>query len=264
LIAAVARALNPGCKVDTVLVLAGPQGIYKSTFFRVLASAEWFSDAPVDMHDKDSRLLLRRCYILEWAELDALQRAKSATSVKAFITSQVDQVRPPYARALADFPRTCIIVGTTNQDAFLADSTGSRRYWVIELDRKVNLPLLTEWRDQLWAEAVAAFNAGENWHLHADEERALAAANQAYEQTDPWEELVLEYAEKRHAIYVVTVEDILRNAVGKDPKDWSGRDKNRVVDILKRAGWKQDGRKRCDDGKRVRRWEPPRPTTSAA
>lgn len=255
MIAAVARALKPGCQVDTVLVLTGAQGLLKSTFFRVLASADWFSDAPVDMHDKDSRLLLRRCWILEWAELDSLQRARSANSVKAFITARVDQVRPPYGKAITDFPRTCIIVGTTNQTEFLSDATGSRRYWVVQLDRRVDVELLTRWRDQLWAEAVDAYLQGQRFHLSAEDEQRLAATNGGYEEADPWEEPVGRWLAKR--VDEVSVGDVLCEPIGKDKKDWRRADENRVGAILKKLGWLRSKNRPRVDGARVRLWCPP-------
>jgi predicted P-loop ATPase len=233
-IAAVARALRPGCKVDTVLVFSGDQGIQKSSFFRTLVGAHWFSDSPVNLHDKDSKLLLRRVWVLEWAELESMQRARSAESVKAFITSQVDHLRPPFGRAVMEFPRTCIIVGTTNREKFLGDETGARRFWPIALTQRVRLDLLEQQRDQLWAEAVHAFLAREPWWLDAREELELVAAQDDFEQRDAWEDPIRRYMDTTTA---PTMADILTRAVERPIGQVSRSDEMRAAAVLTRLGY---------------------------
>ena len=133
LISAVARALQPGCKVDTVCILSGLQGVGKSTFWKILAGEENFDDSVGSVSDKDERLKLHKSWFVEWAELEAVFRRKDVSAVKAFITTQVDQLRPPYGRTVMEFARPSILVGTTNFDNFLADSTGNRRFWVVPI-----------------------------------------------------------------------------------------------------------------------------------
>lgn len=190
MISAVARALRPGCKVDTVLILVGEGGRKKSTFFQELVGDEWFSDSSITIGDKDAYLLLRRVWVLEWAELETMQKARAAGAVKAFLTSRADYFRPPYARAMRAIPRTSVIVGTTNENEPLSDPTGNRRYWPIRITGDIYLDGVRAQRDQLWAEAVHAFDKGERWWLEADEERLLDVSRAAYEQADPWEDLV--------------------------------------------------------------------------
>ncbi len=170
-LSAVARAMRPGCKVDTALVLVGPQGARKSTFYQVLAG-EWFTDTHVDLSSKDAFLQLAGAWVVEWGEIERVTGRRGADEIKSFMSSRVDRFRPPYGRALVEVPRTCVVVGSTNQSTFLDDETGSRRFWCVRVPGGVEIEQLRAWRDQLWAEARAAFEAGEPWWLDAEEERS--------------------------------------------------------------------------------------------
>lgn len=182
LVQAVARALKPGCKADTVLILKGRQGSGKSTSLAILGG-EWFRDTPIDLASKDRFSALQGAWIYELAELDSLRRAEAQT-LKAFVSSQRDSYRPSYGRNTRDIPRTTVFAGTTNDDEFLQDATGSRRWWVVETT-SCDAEALRHDRDQLWAEAVHAYREGESWHLEADIEEARAALAQRYEVSDP-------------------------------------------------------------------------------
>lgn len=190
LIAAVRRAMEPGCKVDTVPVLAGPQGWGKSTFWRVLAGAQWFGDSSIDLESKDAYLVLARRWIFELPEVDHAISTKAAERIKGFISSPEDTYRPPYGRTVQVFPRSSIIVGTTNRDGFLADPTGSRRFWPIKIGAPVNLTLLSTWREQLWAEALdLARNGAQHW-LDQGQDTLRETESEKFEATDPWEDLL--------------------------------------------------------------------------
>src|SRR5262249_24412629 len=155
MIAAVARAMKPGAKHDVMPILVGPQGIFKSTFWRTLASDPWFSDSRFVVGHRDAYLVLRGRWFVEMPELDALRRARDAEEIKAFLSSPVDRYRDPYGRTMADNPRTAIIVGTTNDDGFLSDPTGNRRFWPMRVG-KIDVDWVAAHRDQLWAEAAHA------------------------------------------------------------------------------------------------------------
>ncbi|MFN7130778.1 MAG: VapE domain-containing protein, partial [Myxococcales bacterium] len=133
-ISAVARALQPGCKVDTVLILKGDQGIHKSTWFRAMTTP-WFAESTMDLENKESFMVLQRNWIVEWSELEAMSKARDQTAVKAFITKTEDVYVPKYGREAVRQPRSSVIVGTTNEQTFLADPTGNRRYWPISVTR---------------------------------------------------------------------------------------------------------------------------------
>lgn len=215
MISAVARALRPGCKVDTVLILVGEGGRKKSTFFEELVGADWFSDSSITIGDKDAYLLLRRIWVLEWAELEVMQKARATGAVKAFLTSRADYFRPPYARSMRAVPRTCVIVGTTNEGEFLSDPTGNRRYWPIKVTGEIYLDGVRAQRDQLWAEAVQAFDKGERWWLDPDEETILDKTRAQYEQRDPWEDLIAGHVDGKTGITTNWILDQL-NVMVKD------------------------------------------------
>ena len=189
-ISAVARPLEPGCKVDTVLVLVGAQGARKSSFFKSLAGPEWFSDSAVDLKNKDSLMLMRRIWFHEWAELETMRKSE-ATQVKAHLSSAVDMLRPAYGRRIEEFPRTSIIVASTNIPAFLNDETGSRRFWIVSGCTRIDVEKTRQWRDQLWAEAVALYRADEQWWLTSEEDALRATRNAEHEQEDVWTDAVL-------------------------------------------------------------------------
>ena len=185
LIAAVARALNPGCKVDTALILHGPQGFYKSTFFRILGGS-WFSDSLGDLRNiKDDLLVLHRYWIHEWGEIEKVTRKREADEIKSFISKTEDDVRPPYGRAAQRLPRSCILTGTTNRREILRDPTGNRRFLIISIDRHIDIELVQAERDRLWAAAIAAYRAGETWHWQSKEVETVNERASDYLQQDP-------------------------------------------------------------------------------
>jgi hypothetical protein len=157
----VARVMEAGCKADHTLVLSGPQGQNKSTACRILAGADYFSDTlPSITGDKtDAIRHLQGKWLVELAEL-APSRKSESEDLKAFLSGAVDRVRLPYARFDERFPRQCVFVGTTNEDQFLRDATGGRRFWPVVVRQVIEIEALAEERDQIFAEAFAAYEAG--------------------------------------------------------------------------------------------------------
>ena len=252
LIAAVARALSPGCKVDSVCILSGAQGVGKSSFWHVLAG-DWFDDSVGAVSDKDERLKLHQSWFVEWAELEAVFRRKDISAVKAFITTQTDQIRPPYGRTVKEFPRPSIIVGTTNFDEFLADPTGNRRFWVVPIKTEwIPLDQLAEERDRIWAAAVHAFMRNEMWALTDEMKKAAFEAGREYELSDPWETPVLDYTEGRAK---VSVDELLTLALGIDIDRQDKSAQMRVSNLLKANSWRSS--REVVQGRRRRFWHSP-------
>lgn len=163
---AVARAYEPGCKFDVMLVLEGKQGIGKSEFLRKLAhDPRWFNDN-FNTVDGDAAVeKLRGMWIVEMAELLASKRTQDVEAVKAFVTSRVDTIRPKYGRETEQRKRCCVIAGTTNDMQFLSDPTGNRRFLPVHCGATKPSDALyhkdaQKWIDQAWAEVVHEWKAG--------------------------------------------------------------------------------------------------------
>jgi hypothetical protein len=175
MISAVARAMNPGCKVDTALMLHGEQGYFKSSFFAILG-AQWHADSAIDIANKDSFQQIHAAWLYEFAELENVVHGRAESRLKAWLTSTHDMFRAPYARSVTRKARSCVICGTTNRKQFLTDETGSRRFWIVSVQKPVPRELLAEMRDQIWAEAFAAYEAGEQWWLDREQDVELEDA----------------------------------------------------------------------------------------
>lgn len=184
-IACVARAMKPGCKMQTALVLkSSAQGTYKSTFFEELARP-WFVDSQIDLKNKDTYGIIGKAWIYEWSEIETVYTSREVSRVKSFISSREDVYREPYGSVTEAHPRHTVCVGTTNKDEILHDPTGSRRFWIIEILGLINFKLLLKWKDQLWAEAYARYDSGETWWLSKKTEKIQQIENELYRTESP-------------------------------------------------------------------------------
>jgi predicted P-loop ATPase len=236
MVQAVARVYRPGCKADHALILEGPQGAFKSTACAIMAIApEFFADEIADLGSKDSAQDLRGKWIIEIGESSALRRSE-VERVKAFISRTVDHYRPSYGRRSQDFPRSCVFIGTTNADTYLADETGGRRFWPVKVGT-VDVECLRRDTAQLWAEAVCAFKAGEVWHLPRDLEMRARDEQADRRIADPWEQAVITWAKDKPG--PVTIGDALHYAVGLELGRRTQGDENRVARIFKAHGWER-------------------------
>ena len=130
LIAAVARIFRPGVKFDYMLTIRGRQGLGKSAFIAKLGGA-WFSDSFTTLQGKDAFEQVQGVWIMEIGELASMKKAE-VEQIKLYLSKQVDRFRPAYGRRIQEFPRQCIFIGTTNEEQFLRDKTGNRRFWVVD------------------------------------------------------------------------------------------------------------------------------------
>lgn len=194
LISGVARITRPGCKCDQILLLEGEQGSLKSTALMTLAGAEFFCDHISDIGSKDSRLELAGSWIFELAELDRVRRGE-LSRIKAFFSAQTDVFRPPYGRRTQRFPRSCIFCATTNDSSPLVDESGNRRWWPVRIGQ-IDIAALARDRDQLWAEAVTLYEAGEKWWLDSVQLNQIAA-KEADLRYSPglWDEQILNWCD---------------------------------------------------------------------
>lgn len=245
MIGAVARAMDPGCKLDTALMLFGKQGFFKSTFFSILGG-QWHSDSAIDISNKDSYQQIHAAWIYEFAELENVVTGRAESRLKAFMTSTHDLFRAPYARTVSRRARGVALCGSTNREEILTDDTGSRRFWIVPVAHRIDRDALQHARDQLWAEARAAYDAGEPWwfdHAH-EEQRELA--NIAFEADDSWLEVARDFLASP-LIQSVTIGQVLGDALKIDAARRDRSAEMRAARVLKRLGWK---RERQSDGER--------------
>lgn len=169
LVAAVRRVRAPGCKFDEMLILEGAQGDGKSMLLGALMpEPSWFNDhLTLDKGPKEFMEDTCGHWIIECSELVSMRRAQ-VEQLKAILSRQVDRARMAYARSRSDRPRMFIIVGSTNQENYLVDDTGNRRFWPMKTSGCLwkRVPRLKAIRDQLWAEASELEAAGESIRLH--------------------------------------------------------------------------------------------------
>ena len=194
--ALVARVYQPGIKFDHVPILEGRQGLNKSTVLQILGTVPWTQDGRLSLHEKDTLLLMQGVWVYELSELSTFSNADTET-LKGFITKQHDRFRAPYAMKTNTYPRQLVFFGTTNNSDYLKDITGNRRFWPIACE-KIDREGLERDRDQLFAEAVMLWKAGEQIYVGEDDHEFNIAAG--YEQdhrmwSDPWVEIVGEAIE---------------------------------------------------------------------
>jgi predicted P-loop ATPase len=247
LISAVARGLQPGCQVDHVLTLEGRQGSGKSTLVRILGG-QWTQEHLPDMHSKDGMAALAGAWFVELSELAAMSRSE-VESVKSFISRKVDCYRQAYGRHVVEQPRRCVFVATTNEQTYLRDQTGNRRFWPLQCD-ELKRDELAQDRDQLFAEAVQAFWSGEAWYLKDNELIAAAAAAQELRiEHDPWTADITNFIQNRESVTTGEIMDML--GITRDRS--SGPQAKRIAGLMRRLGYV--GRETRTAGKREFRWE---------
>jgi putative DNA primase/helicase len=226
-----ARALRPGCKVDTMPVFEGGQGIGKSSALRILGG-EWFTECHEDFGSKDFVLGLQGKWLIEVAEMHAFGKA-DVKKLKGIISTQVDRIRPPYGRSPQDFPRGSVFAGTTNEDDWQNDPTGARRFWPVRCG-KIDLDWLRDNRDQLFAEAVARFKAGKDWY--SVPAAAAAEETERRQPEHPWADTLREYMDTGRSY---SIAKLLKDALEVDVKDHTPQRCSQVVTIIKAQGWVQ-------------------------
>tara|TARA_R110000824_G_scaffold303710_1_gene491510 strand:- start:3487 stop:4824 length:1338 start_codon:yes stop_codon:yes gene_type:complete len=247
LIQCVARAMEPGCKADCVLILVGPQGARKSTTFRILGSPEYFCDTPMDIGSSNAYMQIHRAWIYEVAELDSIRRARNS-STKAFLSAQEDTFRLPYARQTVTLKRHTVFCGTTNKAEFITDETGSRRYWPVQVGK-----MDTDWtehnRSQLWSEAVVAYKNGEKWYLENETQEELNEQSSDFRQFDPWHEIIERYI-KANGVNISTTE-LMEQGLKLEKYQMTRASEMRVGDIMRQLGFDRVRRRVFGDRKYI-------------
>jgi len=238
LIQAVARAKDPGCKADLVVVLEGEQGTGKSTVLRELFSDKHFGDQLPHMASKDASSYLKGKWGVELAELDFKRKAEIGT-IKAFISRISENYRPAFGREEIEVARTCVFIGTTNNDNYLSDETGNRRFLPVKTT-SIDIDNLGEHRDRLWAAAAHAYDKGEQYWLTPEVvDLARDQARQRLEQ-DAWVETI---EGRMNSMTEASIMDAIEACFpGIDAHAISTPMTRRMSRCLQLAGWVKDGK----------------------
>jgi predicted P-loop ATPase len=250
LIGAVSRLYTPGCKFDNVLILEGPQGLGKSMALRSLATfngEDFFLDSVGDIRSKDTLMTMQGKLIVEIAELASFKKTINE-EIKAFVSRQVDEYRPPYGRTVVKRPRFFILAASTNEvdEGIFTDDTGNRRYWPVRC-KSIDSDSVERDAPQLWAEAVARYQAGERAWLTRDEEAVAEKEQKKRLVEDAWMERIADIVKGE---WMVRTDEILQKLEMK-PKDINNVTKKRVKTTLKQLGWRETRR-----GGEGRVWRP--------
>lgn len=246
LVAAIARVYEPGCKFDYIMVLEGKQGIGKSQVVRILGG-EYYGDIDINLHSKDTYDAMRRFWIIETSEMEALRKHESS-SMRAFLSRQVDTYRVPYGKRAKDFKRQSIFIGTVNPEkctdiGWLKDTTGNRRYWPISLpERPIELVNFRKVRNQLWAEAFVHYKKGTPIWLE-DTKIELAAVIEQNKRmgADAWYDRIHEWVMSGYGKdkEIISNSALYCDCLGGKFAQVSTTDYRRMADIMHSLGWEK-------------------------
>lgn len=250
------RVLEPGIKADMVPILVGRQGCGKSSGVEALSpDPAFFTEISFAEKDDDLARKMRGRLVAEIGELRGLN-TKELESIKAFVTRTHENWIPKYREFATQFPRRLVFIGTTNEDEFLADKTGNRRWLPVEVSsvdvRAIKRDLLL-----LWAEARETFKRLGGIQFR-DAERLGASVHEQYTIKDAWLETVEKWLDTPDLMTndiprnceFLRASDVLRDAIGLDPKQVSRREQMRISGVLQNCGYKPS--RETIDGKQQR------------
>lgn len=270
-VSAVARVLDPGCQVDTMVIFEGNQGARKTSAIRALFGEDWAAVLTESPANKDFMLGLQGLWAAVVDEMDVFSRAE-VSRIKQVVTEKKDWLRPPFGRTFQRYPRQCVFVGTANKDDYLRDPTGGRRFLPVRCGDAVDVDGLLTARDQLWAEAVQLYRAGYQWwDLPAE---AVAEQDARYD-ADVWEPRVMQWLEGQAAadsypaewvgkIDKVTVGDVLSYCLRVEVARQDRAAQMRIAGIMRRVGWSRRQVRVGDGSARIWYYVRPGPIATCA
>jgi hypothetical protein len=250
LIGAVARVMQPGCKVDTMPVIAGSQGQKKSSGLAALVGDQWYGNDMPDMTQKDAKEWLRGKWMAEIGELSAM-RGKDIEHIKNFLSTTSDSYRKSYGHVTQTYPRQTVFAGTVNGNEYLSDETGNRRFWPLQMieGALVDVEGLARDRGQLWAEALHMYYSSTAWWFDEGESATLSAQQAAARSVDIDETRVVEWLREQEG--PVTAGGVAARLFADAPGNKSLS--MRVARYLQAAGWRPvrrvSGTKQWDRGR---------------
>lgn len=266
-----ARVLTPGCKFDYMVIFEGAQGVGKSTLARILGG-DFFADTGLVLGDKDSYQNLQGISVYEWGELDSLNKSE-VTKVKQFISSMTDRFRASFDRRPKDYPRQVVFIGTTNEDHYLTDPTGNRRFWPVRVTRVIDVEWLRQNREQLFAEALHYLKEGHRFFPNAREQRDLFEPQQQQRAVESaiessiarylYDETVRPnaFGENGSMVQEISLVDLLgRIGIGLEKLGPGRFHEKQAAAALRRLGW-LEGRSSAPGRPRVYRRPPTLPSS---
>ena len=229
LVGMIARAMRPGCQLDTLPILEGTQGIGKSQGLKALAG-DFYADIDSAIGTKEFAEQIQGKWLVELSELSAM-RPSEVERVKSGITRTTDVYREPFAILATDHPRQCVFAGTTNQTNYLLDNTGNRRFWPVKCG-VIDRHWISGNREQLIAEALSLFASGHSWWDVPAEQ--TIKEQEARMMVDGIVEKVQAYIEFHPSN--VRISEILE-AFEIPKHSWSRPMQQRIVEALKSLGY---------------------------
>lgn len=197
--AAVARAMHPGVKFDIMTMISGKQGLGKSTLLSKMSKG-WFLDSIRSFEGKEASELIQGVWLIEIGELEAFRRS-DINRIKQFLSQQKDRYRAAYAKNVKEFPRCCVFFGTTNNNEYLQDRTGNRRFWPVDVGlirpTKSVFTALDGEIDQIWAEAVIRWKFGESLFLTSEVEQYALSEQEGHREHSPQEGIIWEFLDQK-------------------------------------------------------------------
>lgn len=195
LITALSLLSKDGVDSAGCLVLQGATNLGKTWWARKLLSEEireevFRSMAGFDPHDRDNLSQLIRFWIVELGDIGSTFRKADIDALKNFITDTKDILRRPYGRGDQVYARRTAIIASVDQDIYLHDTAGNRRFWTIPCTAINSYHTID--MQQLWAEILALIQGGEGWKLEGDELAHIMRINENYQQIEPIEEMIME------------------------------------------------------------------------
>jgi predicted P-loop ATPase len=216
LIGAVSKVMNPTpTEQNPMLVLAGAQGLGKSVFVHWLGSVlpEYFISSAIYPDNKDFIIKSVSNFVWEVKELGSTTRLSDVEALKAFLDTPYASFRVPYGKYESKKYVTASFIGTINFDGngFLNDPTGHRRFRVCQLSRIDHTYYTDLDPNQVWAQAVTLYKAGEIYKLAAEDEAKVREVNDRYVLEDPISEVLARYldVDKGNLEWFTTTGEIL-------------------------------------------------------
>jgi len=253
LVGAAQRIFENGCQMDYCIVFKGPQGLLKSTFARKLCKG-YYTDSNAE--GKDEKMLIGTCWFKAFEELETMTGRKEAGVVKNLITIREDIYRAPFASGTDTHPRSSVFCGTVNDDAFLRDHTGNRRFWVIDVKEKIDVIRLEKDLDSIWKGIMLAYREGILPMLSEAGEELSNLRNSQYEQEDPHEYYALKFLESTTKIKFTAREVLASDKFYREPEKIATKDMTAMGKALKRVGCQPAGQSN-KKGDRSRLWTKP-------